>query len=286
MMNARLDREASLGHRQQQATGGADAGRLGRRGDSREDRTEDPDDQDQRGQQGDRHPLQRLSLECGDLGGRDRRRELRLPLGEDEEVDDVEADEHEARDHRADVEVADRHAHDVAQQDQDHAGREDLAERAGGADRPRDELLVVAAAEHRRQRDQAHRDHARPHDARGGGEDGAHDDDGDGDAAAQPAEEQRHRLEQLLREPGLLERHAHEDEEGHGEQGEVRHRAPDAERQEVEEGQPEADQAEDEAGEREAEGHREAGEEEDDHPDEHHGAERLIPGQPEHQRIF
>ena len=95
--------------------------------------------------------------------------------------------------------------------------------------------LVVSAPQHRRQRDQPHRDDAGAHDAGGGGEDRAHDDHRDRDAAAEPAEEERHRLEQLLGQPRFLERHPHEDEERNGQQREVRHRPPDAQGEDVEE---------------------------------------------------
>ena len=280
-----LHREASLERREDQATRRADRRAFGRRGDADEDRAEHRDDQHQRRRQRDRHALERVGLERGQLRLRDRRAQMGLPVPEDEQVDDVEADEDEARKESADIEVSHRDAHDVAQEHEDDARRDDLAEGARGADGSADQLLLVAAPDHGRERHQAHRDHAGSDDAGRRGQDRADDHDRDGDAAFQPSEEQCHRLEQFLGNPRFLERHPHEDEQGHREEREVGHRPPDPQRQQVEEREAEPDQTEEHAGEGEAERDREAEEQEDQHPNEHRGAERLVPGKAEHQWI-
>src|SRR5262249_40461590 len=118
-------------------------------------------------------------------------------------------------------------------------------------------------------------------------EDGPDDDHRNRDAAAQMPEEQGHRLEQLLGDARFLEGDAHEDEERHGEEGEVRHRAPDPDGEDVEEGRPEEaeggpEPAEEEPGEGEAEGDGEAEEEERDHAREHEPGEDLVERQSGH----
>ena len=231
--------------------------------------------------------LTSVGPEGRDLAGGDRRRQVRLPPRDEREVDDVEDDQHEPRDDRPDVEVAHRHAHDVAHEDEDDARRDDLAERPRRADGAADELLVVAAAEHGGERDQPHGDDAGAHDAGGGGQDGADHHHRDGDPAPEVAEEEGHRLEQLLGQPRFLERDPHEDEERHGQEREVRHRAPDADGQDVEEvgteeAERDADRAEEEPGEGQAEGHREAEEQERDHAGEHEGRQHLVERQLDH----
>ena len=101
-------------------------------------------------------------------------------------------------------------------------------------------------------------------------------------------EEQGHRLEQLLGDARLLEGDAHEDEEGHGQEGEVRHRAPDPYGQDVHEVGPykaegDAKPAEQKPGEGKAEGDGKAEEEERDHPREHEGGENLVERQSAHR---
>jgi hypothetical protein len=65
----------------------------------------------------------------------------------------------------APVHVADRPAELVGHHDQDERRRDDLRERAGRRDHAGRELLAVAVPQHDRQRDQAHRDDRRGHDA-------------------------------------------------------------------------------------------------------------------------
>src|SRR4029434_8288157 len=108
-------------------------------------------------------------LLVGDGGGL-----LRPESTEDRDVDDVETDQDQAGQDGADVEVADRHAHDVAQQHQDDAGRDDLPQGTRSADCAGDQPLVVPAPHHRGQRYQAHGDDAGPDDPGGGSQDGAH----------------------------------------------------------------------------------------------------------------
>ena len=58
---------------------------------------------------------------------------LRTKDAEAEQVDDIDAGKHQAGDHRGREQRADRLVQNVCEQDQDEAGRDDLAERAGGA---------------------------------------------------------------------------------------------------------------------------------------------------------
>ena len=61
------------------------------------------------------------------------------------------------------------------------------------------------------------------------------DHDRHGQAAPQPAKQQGHGFQHVLRQTGFLQHDAHVDEQGHGEQHVIRHDAPDAQGQQVEE---------------------------------------------------
>ena len=107
---------------------------------------------------------------------RQRRHQVGLQLGEDDHVADVERGEHDPGEERARVELDDRDARGGAVDDQHHRRRDQDAEATARGDGARGDLDVVAGAQHRRQREQAHQRHHRADDAGGGGEDRAGDD--------------------------------------------------------------------------------------------------------------
>jgi len=206
------------------------------------------------------------------------RRERGHPFGlrdrDEQRVARVEGRQHDAGDERAGVHVADRAAELVGHDDQHERRRDDLRERARRRDRPRREAPVVAVAQHDRQRDEAHRDHARRHDAGGRGEQRADEDHRVGEAAAHRTEHLADRVEQVLGHAAALEDQSHEREERHREQRVVRHHAPQAlgqgaEQRRMQQAELDADQAEHDAVRGERERHRVAQEQEDDERREH-----------------
>jgi hypothetical protein len=274
---------------------GADRGGFGGGGDAAEDRAEHGRDERQRRNESDDDLAQKvLLLRFGDgRGGTGFRVEDRL----DDHPAEIERDEQEPGEQRPREEIAhgDRcgsevalgHLHlgvdarqHVAHEDQHRGRRDDLTERARRADDAGGELGVVAGAHHGRKRDQAHGDDRRADHARRGRKQGADDDDGDSETAAQVSEELAHRQEQLLGDLGPLEHHAHEDEERHRDQHLVGHEADVAPCQRTEIGgvehtQPHAGQPEHQRHAGEGEGHREAQHEEADDAEEHQPGEDL-----------
>ncbi len=127
---------------------------------------------------------------------------------------------------------------DVGQQNEDEARRNDLTERAGGADRAAGKALVVAAPQHPGQGEEAERHDRGADDAGGRAHQHADQDDADAKAAAQRAGGMADHIHQVFGEPRALQHHAHEDEERDGEQRGVGDDAEDAMRQQVEQQVP------------------------------------------------
>ena len=188
-----IDRPALVGVQpessQQRRADGADRGCFRRRRDAGEDGAQHRDDQhygrDQRA--GDLHGDLAVRAALDQFVARDRRRGFGPEPRDEHLVEDIHADQGEAGEQRAREQVADRHGvrgeiaelalrflvgvrNLVAQHDEDERGRDDLAERAGGADRPAGERGAVAAPEHGRQREQPHGHDRRADDAGRGGE--------------------------------------------------------------------------------------------------------------------
>ena len=84
-----------------------------------------------------------------------RRREMRLQLGDDDDVEHVQRRQHDSGEERAGVELHHRDAGRGAVDDQQHRGRNQDAETAAGGDRARRQLHAVAGAQHGRQREQS-----------------------------------------------------------------------------------------------------------------------------------
>ena len=219
--------------------------RFRRRGDAREDGTQHDGHQAQGKQEGtDDLPEHAAFPERGQFVGRHGRRLGRFDHGHDGKPHEVHAHENRARYDRADEHVADRHVEDAPEQDEHHAGGNDLPERSRRGDRTRGHLGTVAPPEHGGQAEQAHGHDCRPHDAGGSAQQGPHDHHRHGESAPQPAEEQGHGLQHVLGQARFLQHDAHVDEQGHGEQDVVRHDAPDAQGQQVEEIRAEGHQPE------------------------------------------
>ena len=151
----------------------------------------------------------------------------------------------------------------VAQKDEHDRRRDDLPQRAGGADRSAGDRRSVTALEHGRQRQQPHRYHRGADDPRRCGEQRADHAHRDAEAAAQPAHEQSHGVQQRLGEFRALEHHPHEDEQRHRDEQVVGHDAVDAVGERLHEGEFEdlemgADQRVDQRHPRQGEGDGEA----------------------------
>ncbi len=171
---------------------------------------------------------------------------------------------------------ADRFVENIGQQDQDQAGRNDLAQRAGGADHAAGQPLVVAAAQQRRQSEQAERHHRGADDAGGGAHENADDDDADAEPATQVSGRMRDHVHQVFGELGFLQHHAHEDEQRHGDQRVVRHHAEDAAGKQIEQQRAEADIAEHQTGRRQRQSNRDARQQQDEESDQHQDGENFI----------
>ena len=116
----------------------------------------------------------------------------------------------------------------VAEQHQHGGGRENLRQRRGGGDGAGGKPRVVAEAQHRRQRDQAHGHRGGADDAFRGSKQRAHHDYRDAEPAAQRTEQPAHGLEQFLGDARALEHDAHEDEHRDRQQCLVGHHAENA----------------------------------------------------------
>ena len=99
---------------------------------------------------------------------------------------------------------------------------------AGSGDDAGRDPAIVAVAQHDGQRDQSHRNHGGGDDARRCRKQGADENDGVGEAAADGAEQLPDGVEQILGHAGSFQHQSHEREEGDREQRVVVHHAVDA----------------------------------------------------------
>ena len=210
------------------------------------------------------------------LGLRHRRHRVRAHHAVDHDVDAVQRGQHQPGHHRRREQRAHRQLHDVRQQDQHQARRDDLAQRARGADRAAGDRRVVAAPQQRGQRQQPERDHGGADDAGGGAHQHAHADDAQRHAAAQAAGQVADHVEQVFGQARLLQHHAHEHEQRDRQPLVVGHHAVDARRQQVEQRLAEADEAEHEAARRQRDAHRHAGHQQREEADQQADREPLV----------
>ena len=178
---------------------------------------------------------------------------------DEQNVEDEQTDQDHTRQDGAHEKVTDGNPDDIADEHQDDTRRYDLTQGPGSRHRAGGQLLLIAAPQHGRHRQQAHGDHRGADNSRRCTEQGADHNDGYGQPAAQTAEQKTHGVEQFLGQAGALQHDAHENEQGNGDQGDVGHHAPDPQGQQVEERPTEADQAEHQGGPHQGEGDREAG---------------------------
>ena len=208
---------------------------------------------------------------------RHRRAERRVREAARHAVGDVEAREQKARAEGGGIQQVDRHADGRTHHHQHDARGDQDPERAACGDRACRQPGIIAGLDHNRSgHDAEHRD-GRADDAGRHGEDGRRQDHRQVERAAHGREQVAQRQEQPLHQARLLRHVAHEDEERHGGQDVVLHRAPDLQVGEVE-GlvRADADRAEDEGEEQQREGDREADEDDADHADQHDEAEDFI----------
>ena len=273
---------------QQRRADGADRRSFRRRRDAHQRRAEHRDQQHDGRHQ---HTQQRGQRHRPALLRRQRRPHRRPPPAECGLIQRIHRRQHQPRDHRPGIEVADgdgldredalrelrlligRRQH-LAQDDQHRRRRDDLPERAGGADAARGEARLVAVPHHGRQRDQPHGDDGGTHHARGRPQQRADQGDGDGEAPAHAAEQAAHGFDQLGRDVRTLEHQPHEDEERDRDQRVAGHGAEDALRQRaqqkgIEGAQQRAEPAEENGAAGQHEDHGDAGKNEGAEPDHH-----------------
>jgi hypothetical protein len=146
------------------------------------------------------------------LFGRQRRRPLRLELGYQHHVADIQAREQQTGEEGARVELHDRHAGGGAVEDEQHGWRDQDAQATTGGDRAGRQWRAVAGPQHGRQRQQAHQGDDGAHDAGGGRKHGAGDQRGHRQRARDASHGQVHAAKQRLDQVGALDQVAHEDE--------------------------------------------------------------------------
>ena len=231
-----------------------DSGGLPRCCDARQDGAEHGDDQrdrrQQRPQQAGRHRLVSLSHALAADG----RRAFGMPPGNVNLIQDIEPDQQQPRQQRACEKIpdgdgigrpvallrlrADMGVGNLLGKDDQHDGRRnDLAEGAGGADRPARQPRIIAGFQHHRQRHEPHGDHRRADHPGRGGEQCANKKDGNAEPAMQTPEQAAHGLQQFLRHAGFFQHQPHENEQRHGDHGLIPHgSAEDARRHGAEQG--------------------------------------------------
>jgi len=170
---------------------------------------------------------------------------FRMPYRHRDQIRDVQADQQQTGQQRADEQIADRDGfrrkdaqlqlrlligagHHIAQQHQHDRGRNDLPQGAGSRQRTGGDGRVVAASQHGGQREQSHGDHRGADDAGTRREQCTNHAHRNRQAAAQGAEQTRHRLQQVFGNPRFLQHHAHEHEQRHRQHGLVVHDAEQA----------------------------------------------------------
>ena len=156
-----------------------------------------------------RHPRRHRDLR---LRLRQLRRDLRIDHRPADDVDEIQERQEEAGEHRGRVELHDRlTGHGRIDDDHDRR-RNQNAERAAGRDDAGGELDVIARAQHRVERDDAHQHHHGAHQAAGDAPERAHDQRGDGERRRHVPERELDRVEHLVDQRAALHHVAHEHE--------------------------------------------------------------------------
>jgi len=135
--------------------------------------------------------------------------------------------------------------HCAAEQDQHDRGRQDGAERPGGADDPGGERPVISRLQHRRQRQEPDGQNRGAHRAGGRRQQHGDDEGGDAEPAGTLAEQRAQAFQQIRGEGRALQDDAEIKEQRHRLQQVVFHQTGEAERQRRQ--QPELEQAEEAA---------------------------------------
>ena len=215
--------------RKRDGTEDTDPGALGRRGPAGEYRAQhDHHDEGHREEPVNEH-VPELSPVLGAPVVGQARRLLGAQERDRDDVQKIKAGEEEARHRGRGEQATDRRAQHFAHHDHHDAWRNEDAERSRGCDRPDGEPLVIALAEHLRERDQCQQDHGRPHYPDRRREDSAHDHDGDRQTAGDPAQQELRRFEHVFRRPASFEKRPHEDKHRQRyEDGVGRHAPPHA----------------------------------------------------------
>ena len=159
---------------------------------------------------------------------RQARGDLRIDHRPADDVDEIKKRQEEAGEHRRRVELDDRLAGDRGVDDDHHRGRDQDPERAAGRDHAGSELHVIARAQHRVERDDAHQHHDRAHEAAGNAPERAYDQRGNGQRRGHAPERELDAVEHLVHQRAALHHVAHEHEQRDGDQDVVGHRAVSA----------------------------------------------------------
>ena len=206
---------APIGGREHHAGERADAGRFRRRREAEQDCAEHRDDQQREREERRRKRPHHLAERHVGLLRRQLRRERRIDHRARDHVDDVKAGEQEAREERGRIELDRRDAGGRRIDDQQNARRDQDAEAAAGADHAGRQLDVVAGAQHRRERQQAHQRHHRADDAGRGREHRAGEQRRHRERAGHVLHRELQRIEQPVENVRALDHVAHEQEQRH-----------------------------------------------------------------------
>ena len=242
--------QGAVGQGQQDGAQRADAGRLRGGGQAGQNAAQHRQHQTQGRGQGLQQPPVGARLAAGQASAWAGRPAGRKQGGQPH-VESVKPHQHQAGNQRPGEQVADgdglgrKHAlrqlrlavgvgEHVAEQHQGDGRRNDLPQGAGGADGAGGELRVIALPQQVGQRHQAQGHHRGADDAGARRHQPAHQDDAKAKAAGQPRQQFGEGVQQLLGDAGLLQHHAHEHEQGHGDERLVAHDAEDARRQKAE----------------------------------------------------
>ena len=210
------------------------------------------------------------------------RRELRIEQRHDDDVEHVEAGQHDAGEERAGVKLHHRHAGGRAIEDEHHARRNQDAETAARAHHAGRDLHVVARAQHRGKRQQAHQRHARRRRCRSRSRRSRRWRASRARASPDRAGGKLQRAEQPVENVGALDDVAHEDEQRDRDQHVVRHHRIGALDEQIEHQIAHRVVAEEHAERHQRERDRESEHDEDDEQREHQHAELGI-AEAEHQ---
>ncbi len=214
----RLDRELATQDDRHEHAEDPHGRRFGDRGDTAVDRAQ----HQKRDQSGHQDRLERLpfglDLVVLPLLRGQRRSQLRVLQAPQQHVENVAAHQHQRRGDGCSEQIRDRLAGDQAVDDQHDRRRHHRAQRAAGTDHTDGKMLVIAQAQHLRQRQNPQQHDLAADDPRQRREEERHDHGLDRHAARQTPGKDPHGIEQIPGDAGSIQQRRHQHEHGHRDQ--------------------------------------------------------------------